>query len=140
MNSRLTWSQSCSGPASGCSTESTPTGSSRSRCSTLRSPRTSATGGRGEETIFGLGRWLAPDDLEADRARGRLVAGGVGGREHGAVRSRLQGLPADATAERHAVRPLVGRTAQRADGDVARAALRPAQLGSGLHTAPALAL
>jgi dihydrofolate reductase len=46
----------CSGPASGCSTESSPSGSSRSRCSILRSPRTSATGGRGEEPIFGLGR------------------------------------------------------------------------------------
>jgi dihydrofolate reductase len=47
---------SCSGPVSGCSTESSPSGSSRSRCSTLRSPRTSATGGRGEEPIFSLGR------------------------------------------------------------------------------------
>src|SRR5215204_1250065 len=37
------WPPSCSGPASGCSTESSPSGSSRSRCSTLRSPRTSAT-------------------------------------------------------------------------------------------------
>ena len=38
------------------STESSPSGSSRSRCSTLRSRRTSAIGGRSEEPIFGLRR------------------------------------------------------------------------------------
>jgi hypothetical protein len=41
---------------------SSPSGSSRSRCSTLRSPRTSATGGRGEELPALLGR--APHDGE----------------------------------------------------------------------------
>src|SRR5215212_4316741 len=41
---------SCSAPASACSTESIPSGSSRSRCSTLRSPRTSATASSGANT------------------------------------------------------------------------------------------
>ena len=40
---------SCSAPVSGCSTGSSPSGSSRPRCSTLRSPRTSAVAGRSDD-------------------------------------------------------------------------------------------
>src|ERR1700728_4804238 len=88
MNSRSTWSPSCSGPASGSSTESSPSGSSRSRCSTLRSPRTSATGGRGEEPIFRSGaasafwRSLMRHDSSTLSAvvpvRGRSTVAGLG--------------------------------------------------------------
>src|SRR6185503_16636549 len=59
--------------AGGASTGSSPSGSSRSRCSTLRSPRTSATGGWGEEPTFGLvwpGRVFPNRPLDTARAMG----------------------------------------------------------------------